>query len=112
MLEPVADPSSPSSGTGTSAPSWEFGVYVRPGGRRNALEGLFDGVLAVRVSAPATEGRANHAVCRVMADAFGVACYDVHVVAGRSSKRKRVRIDGDATALAARYGELVADAGP
>ena len=73
----------------------DVAVHVRPGGRRDEVEGSYDGVLAVRVTAPATEGRANDAVCRVLADAFGVPHYDVKVVVGRVNRRKRVRVGGD-----------------
>ncbi len=85
-----------------------FGVHVRPGGRRDAVEGDHDGALAVRVSAPATDGRANEAVRRLLASTFGVARADVEIVGGLSSRRKRVRIDGDEAALTATLDRLMA----
>ena len=91
----------------TVAAAIEFAVHVRPGGHRSAVEGSHDGALAVRVTAPATEGRANHAVERLVADSFGVPCYDVKVVAGRTSKGKRVRIIGDTAVLTARLTALL-----
>lgn len=91
-----------------SAPeSIEFTVHVRPGGRRSGVEGSHDGALAVRVTAPATEGRANHAVERLIADTFGVPCYDVRVVSGRTAKRKRVHVVGNQAELTARLAALL-----
>jgi hypothetical protein len=85
----------------------EFTIHVRPGGHRAAVEGSHDGALAVRVTAPATEGRANHAVERLIADTFGVPCYDVKVVSGRTSKRKRVHIVGEPEPLRLRLAALL-----
>jgi len=90
---------------------FDFWVHVRPGGRRDALEGAYDGVLAVRVVELPTEGRANHAVCKVLAGAFGVARLDVKVVGGRTAKRKLIRIYGDPGPLAARLAELLENPG-
>ena len=91
----------------TTPESIEFTVHVRPGSHRSAVEGSHDGALAVRVTAPATQGRANHAVERLIADTFGVPCYDVRVVSGRVSKRKRVHVVGDGPVLTARLAALL-----
>jgi hypothetical protein len=48
----------------------------------------------VRVTAPAERGRANAAVEAVVAEALGVAAAHVRVVAGRTSPRKVLEIDG------------------
>ncbi len=84
-----------------------FAVHVRPGGRRDALEGDHGGALAVRVSAPPADGRANEAVCRLIATAFGVTRSDVAIVAGRTSRHKRVHIEGDGVILAERLRQLL-----
>lgn len=96
---------------GVELQPFDFWVHVRPGGRRDALEGAHDGVLAVRVVEPPTEGRANHAVCKVLAGAFGVARLDVKVVGGRTGKRKLIRIYGEPVLLARRLAELLGDPG-
>jgi uncharacterized protein len=60
-------------------------------------------VLAVRVRAPAAEGRANESLCRLVAKRLGVAPGRVEVVGGRRSRRKVVRVTGgSATEVAAR----------
>lgn len=83
-----------------------FSVHVRPGGRRDAVEGDHGGALAVRVSAPPTDGRANEAVRAVLAAAFEVRRTDVEIAAGRSSRRKEVVVSGDPVALRARLEQL------
>ncbi len=59
-----------------------------------------DGVLLARVSAPPVQGRANRALCRLVARRVGVAPSRVTVVRGESSREKLLRIEGvDAPAL-------------
>jgi uncharacterized protein YggU (UPF0235/DUF167 family) len=52
-------------------------------------------VLAVRVTAPATDGRANAAVIAALADALKVPKRNVRIVAGGSSRIKHVEISAD-----------------
>jgi uncharacterized protein (TIGR00251 family) len=56
----------------------------------------------VAVSEPPVEGAANSACVRVLARAFGVSIADVELEAGSRGRRKRIRIAGDAEALATR----------
>src|SRR5689334_14149570 len=56
--------------------------------------GVLDGVLLVLVSAPAHEGRANGALCRLLAERLGVAPSRVVIVRGRRSREKLVEVDG------------------
>ncbi len=86
-------------------------MHVRPGGRRDAVEGEYDGVLAVRVQAPPTDGRANDAVRSVLAAAFGVGRSDVEIVGGHTARRKRVRVSGDPGRLQDRLRDLLAPTG-
>ena len=71
------------------------------------MEGVIDGVLRVRVGAPAVEGAANNALLRLLSDELGVARRDVRIVAGASSRQKLVVVDHvDADALVARWPGL------
>jgi uncharacterized protein (TIGR00251 family) len=65
-------------------------------------------VLVVRVRAPAADGKANDAVIRVLADAFGVTARDVRLVTGHTSRSKTVEVDGDERELAACLAKLLA----
>ena len=53
-----------------------------------------DGVLIVRVRAPPVDGKANAAVCRLLARRVGVAPSAVSVVRGHASRDKVVRLEG------------------
>ena len=57
-----------------------------------ALRG--DGSLAVRVTAPPLEDRANEALVRAVAKALGVAPSRVALVRGQRSRDKTLRIEG------------------
>jgi uncharacterized protein (TIGR00251 family) len=68
-------------------------VRVQPRARRDEIVALRDDVLVVRVTAPALEGRANRALCRLLADRLGVALSRVNVVRGEHAREKLVRIE-------------------
>jgi len=95
----------------TAAAEGHFDVEVRarPGASRTAVGGRYgDGdVLVVAVTAPAVDGRATDAVVAALAEAFGVRRADAELVSGATSRSKRVRVRGDATALRARLTELL-----
>lgn len=68
-------------------------VHVRPGARRNHVGGSHDGALAVAVTAPPADGRANDAVCTAVAAAFAIRPSAVTLVRGHTSRRKTLRVD-------------------
>lgn len=55
--------------------------------------------LKVAVSATPERGRANAAVCALLADEFDVATGSVQVVAGETDRHKRVRVSGNPSIL-------------
>jgi uncharacterized protein (TIGR00251 family) len=64
------------------------------------LVGVRDGVLIARVCAPPIDGRANRALCRLIARQAGVPVSRVTIVRGERSRDKLVRVDGiDPSAL-------------
>lgn len=69
-------------------------VRLQPRAGRDELLGLSGRVLRARVSAPAIDGRANRALCRLMAREIGVAPSRVTIVRGERSREKLVRVDG------------------
>ncbi|HEX6623945.1 MAG TPA: DUF167 domain-containing protein [Pyrinomonadaceae bacterium] len=71
-----------------------FAVRVAPRAARTEIAGEHGGALKVRVAAPPVEGAANEELVRFLARHFGVPARDVEIVAGHSSKTKRVRLRG------------------
>ena len=69
-------------------------VRVQPGAKRDELAGLRDGRLVVRVTAPPVEGKANTAVCKLLAKITGIPPSRVEVVRGASSREKTIRLGG------------------
>lgn len=66
-------------------------VHVQPGARRNEIVGPHGDALKVRVAAPPVDGKANAAVVELLAEILDAP---VELVAGGSSRRKRLRITG------------------
>jgi uncharacterized protein (TIGR00251 family) len=84
-----------------------FAVRLTPRSSVNRVDGVLDGVLRLRVTAPAVEGAANSALLALLADELGVARRDVRIVAGATSRQKLVVIDGvEAEAVVARWPGL------
>jgi uncharacterized protein (TIGR00251 family) len=73
----------------------ELTVRLTPRAGRDAVTGVrADGVILARVSAPPVDGKANRALCRLLAKALGVAPSRVRIVRGQSARDKVVRVDG------------------
>lgn len=89
-------------------------VRVQPRSRSDAVARLRDGVLVVRVTAPPLDGRANDAVCRLLADLLGVRRSCVTIVRGERARDKVLAIDGidQPTADAAIHSALERSSSP
>ncbi len=74
--------------------SGEIAVRLIPRARANEISGERNGVLLVRVTAPPVDGRANEAMCRLIAKRARVGVRSVSVVRGMSSREKVVRVEG------------------
>jgi uncharacterized protein (TIGR00251 family) len=72
----------------------KLAVRVQARARRDEIAGQRGGSLLVGVTAPAVEGKANAAVCRLLAERLGLAPGRVAVVRGAGSRDKLVEIDG------------------
>ncbi len=64
-----------------------------PGASREQIAGPLGDRLKIRVSAPPEGGRANKAVCQLIARALGVKPKQVSIESGRSSARKTIRVE-------------------
>jgi uncharacterized protein len=72
----------------------ELRVRVTPRAGRNEIAGERGGVLLVRVTAAPDGGKANMAVCRVIAKALRIGPSRVSVARGAGSRDKLLRIEG------------------
>jgi uncharacterized protein (TIGR00251 family) len=83
----------------------DLAVRLQPRARRDEIVGERDGRVVIRVTAPPVDGKANRALCRLIARAAGVAPSNVTVVKGQTAREKVVRVEGlDATALRGALG--------
>jgi uncharacterized protein (TIGR00251 family) len=71
-----------------------FAVKAVPGASRSRVVGTLGDALKVQVAAPPEGGKANAALCELLAVAFAVPARAVAVVSGASSPRKVVAIAG------------------
>ena len=71
-----------------------FNIRVVPRASKSGVVGEFDGGLKVRIAAPPVDGAANEEVVKFLAREFGRPRVDVSVIAGQTSKTKRIRIAG------------------
>jgi len=76
------------------APGSELTVRLTPRASRDAVALQPDGTLAVRVTAPPVDGRANEALCRLLARELGIAPSRVSLIRGHKGRTKVVRVEG------------------
>lgn len=68
-------------------------VKAVPGAKKDEIVGRLGDRLKVRVSAPPEGGKANAAICELIAAALGIKTRDVRIVSGQSRAEKTVEID-------------------
>lgn len=73
-------------------------LKVVPGSSRDALAGVLGDRLKVKVAAAPEGGKANKAVCELLARTLGVKPRDVEILSGQTSPEKVVRVQGLAAA--------------
>lgn len=81
-----------------------LGVRVKPGARRERVVGAYGDRLKVEVKAPPERGRANAAVCALLARVLATA--DVAISSGQTSPDKTVRLGLSPAATRARLQAL------
>jgi uncharacterized protein len=88
-------------------------IRLTPKGGRDAIDGIevmSDGraVLKVRVRAAPSEGEANAALIRLIAEAMGLPPRNVVLAAGATGRLKRLMISGDGPILVAALEKIAA----
>ena len=69
-------------------------VKAVPGSTRNEIVGPLGDRLKVRVAAPPEGGKANKAICTLIAKALVVKTNQVMVLTGKSSAQKTIEVEG------------------
>lgn len=69
-------------------------ILVQPRASRNEVVGVQGEELKVRLTSPPVEGAANKACCAYLGKLFGVAKSGVELLAGDTSRHKRVLVRG------------------
>jgi hypothetical protein len=88
-------------------------VRLTPKSGRDSVDGIGimpdeHAVLKIRVRAAPHDGEANAALVRLIAGAMGVPQRDVSLVAGGTSRIKRLVVSGDSPTLIAALEKIVA----
>lgn len=73
-----------------------FGVRLIPRASRNAVAGVREGVLHVRVTAAPGGGAANRALAELLGKTLRVGATAVRIESGGASSRKRLSIPSEA----------------
>ena len=88
----------------------QIAIYVTPrsakpgiGGWRSVADGREE--LEVRVAEAPADGAANVAVIRLLAKALGVSRSEITIVAGATSRHKRVQLPLEVEEIRRRFGE-------
>lgn len=69
-------------------------VRVTSRSGRSSIDGVVDGRLRVRTTAPPADGAANKAVIRLLSDYFGIAPSRIRLVSGMTQRNKRFAVEG------------------
>lgn len=75
-------------------------VKAVPGASRDQIAGLLGDRLKIRIAAPPEDGKANAAICGVLARALDVGVRNIVIEHGSSGPEKLVRAKGVARVLA------------
>jgi hypothetical protein len=71
-------------------------VRVIPSATKNEVVGwMADGCLKIKIAAPPVDGKANQELLSFLAASLNVSKYEVEIVAGRTSKKKILRVPID-----------------
>jgi len=71
-----------------------FKVTLKPNAKQEKVEAISATELRVHVKAPPVEGRANAALCELLAEHFGVRKAEVELVGGYTGRHKWVEVRG------------------
>ncbi len=112
--KPTANRKSSSSSRNSRYPfidSSRGGLYivlrVQPRSSKNQIDGVYGGVLKIRLTAPPVEGEANRATIELLSKMLGIKKSSLSIESGLRSRGKRVRVgDIDLERLEGAFSEF------
>lgn len=78
----------------SSAGANRLAVKVTPNAGRNAISGVKDGILQIKIAAPPDKGRANKELIDFLSDRLGVRKSAVTIIKGETGRNKVIDIEG------------------
>lgn len=84
---PIIEPDSESRGV-------RIAIKAVPGARQNQIVGPLGDRLKIRISAPPQGGKANNAICKLLASKLGLKLKDLQVISGATNPEKVVLVAG------------------
>lgn len=78
----------------TERASARLKIKVAPKSARSGVNGWMSDTLKLRVTAAPERGKANQAVCALLAEELEIAKEKIRIVRGAGSTRKLIKIDG------------------
>ncbi len=80
-------------------------IVAKPGAKRDDVIGVYGTSLKVAVTAAPERGKANKAILKLLAKRLGVSPSSLSIVAGETSRQKKVLVQGiDAGEIQSRLG--------
>lgn len=79
---------------GTHGVACRMRIKVIPGSRASSVVGMLGDRLKIKIAAPPEDGKANAAVCSLVAEMLGVSARSVEVISGATNAEKSLRIAG------------------
>jgi hypothetical protein len=68
-------------------------LHVQPGSRTTGIAGIHGDALKLRLAAPAVDGKANACLVAYFAELLQLPRNRVQLIAGATSRHKRLRVD-------------------
>lgn len=68
-------------------------VKAKPNAKENKVEKIDENHFAVSTKEPPTNGRANQAILRLLADYFGISPSQIKFISGLTSRNKIIEIN-------------------
>lgn len=69
-------------------------IHVQPRASTSEIVGRHGDAIKIRLNAPPVDNAANDELVRFLAERLGVSRDAIRVVSGRTTRRKRVRVEG------------------